>query len=153
MADFADATSFLDVFFRGATLVHGSPHEEVIELLNKGNSTFDPAERQAIYDEANQLIQDLAISAPIVHNSHLLQVVLRRAQGGLGLSSHDRYVVATGIAFQPCLHRTYSAGPIPCTVGFLGRGYRMTRYIVQRLVLLIPALIGIAIVTVSVHGG
>jgi peptide/nickel transport system substrate-binding protein len=69
MADFADATNFLDVFFRGATLVHGSPHQEVIDLLNVGNSTFDPVERQAIYDEANQLIQDLAISAPIVHNS------------------------------------------------------------------------------------
>lgn len=69
MADYADATNFLDVFFRGATLAWGDPHPEVIELLNKGNSTFDPAERQAIYDEANQLIEDLAIGVPIVHNS------------------------------------------------------------------------------------
>jgi ABC-type transport system substrate-binding protein len=69
MADFADATNFLDVFFRGATLAWGDPHQEVIDLLNVGNSTFDPVERQAIYDEANQLIQDLAIGVPIVHNS------------------------------------------------------------------------------------
>jgi peptide/nickel transport system substrate-binding protein len=69
MADYADATNFLDVFFRGATLAHGSPHQGVIDLLNVGNSTFDPVERQKIYDQANQLIQDLAISVPIVHNS------------------------------------------------------------------------------------
>jgi len=69
MADFADATNFLDVFFRGATLAQGSAHPEVVELLNVGNSTFDPAERQEIYDQANQLIQDLAIGVPIVHNS------------------------------------------------------------------------------------
>jgi peptide/nickel transport system substrate-binding protein len=69
MADYADATNFLDVFFRGATLAWGDPHPEVIELLNQGNSTFDPVERQAIYDEANQLIQDLAIGVPVVHNS------------------------------------------------------------------------------------
>jgi len=69
MADFADATNFLDVFFRGATMAQGSAHPEVVELLNVGNSTFDQAERQRIYDEANQLIQDLAIGVPIVHNS------------------------------------------------------------------------------------
>jgi peptide/nickel transport system substrate-binding protein len=69
MADYADATNFLDVFFRGATLAWGDPHPEVIELLNKVNSEFDPVERQKIYDEANQLIQDLAIGVPIVHNS------------------------------------------------------------------------------------
>ncbi len=69
MADFADATNFLDVFFRGATQVMGTPHQEVIDLLNIGNSTFDSAERQKIYDQVNQLIQDLAISVPIVHNS------------------------------------------------------------------------------------
>jgi ABC-type transport system substrate-binding protein len=69
MADFADATNFLDVFFRGAHRGWGDPHPEVIELLNVGNSTFDSAARQEIYDEVNQLIQDLAIGVAVVHNS------------------------------------------------------------------------------------
>ena len=32
------------------------------------------------------------------------------------MSSHDRNVLATGTAFQRCLHGTYSAGDTPCTV-------------------------------------
>jgi len=69
MADYADATNFLDVFFKGAAMTHGSPHPEVMELLNQAAAIMDPAERQPIYDEANQLIEDLAISVPVVHNS------------------------------------------------------------------------------------
>lgn len=69
MADYADATNILDPFFKGAHQIPGSPHPEVVELLNEAASTLDRAERQAIYDQANELIHDLAISVPVVHNS------------------------------------------------------------------------------------
>ncbi|MEA3459822.1 MAG: ABC transporter substrate-binding protein, partial [Chloroflexota bacterium] len=69
MADYADATNFLDVFFTGADKHFGSPFPEVVELLEKGGSTIDVTERQAIYDQANQLIHDLVPGVPIVHNS------------------------------------------------------------------------------------
>lgn len=72
MADYADATNFLDVFFTGADCHFGSPFPEVMELLAEGGATFDLAERQAIYDQANQLIHDLAPGVPIVHNSSMI---------------------------------------------------------------------------------
>ncbi len=70
MADYADATNFLDVFFgKGADQSFGPTFPEIVEILDKGASTMDPAERQKIYDQANQLIHDLVPAVPVVHNS------------------------------------------------------------------------------------
>jgi len=72
MADYADATNFLDVFFgKGADMSFGDPNDfpELLSLLDKGASTLDPVERQKIYDEANKFIFEKAIAIPIVHNS------------------------------------------------------------------------------------
>jgi len=69
MADYADATNFLNVFFTGADKHFGTPFPDVMELLEKAASTLDETERQTIYDQANQLIHDLVPGVPIVHNS------------------------------------------------------------------------------------
>ena len=72
MADYADATNFLDVFFgTGADMSFGDPKDfpALLDLLTKGGSTVDPAQRQPIYDQANQFIYENAIAIPIVHNS------------------------------------------------------------------------------------
>jgi len=72
MADYADATNFLDVFFGPqADLSFGDPQDfpELLDLLRQGGSTVEAAERQPIYDEANQFIHDNLIAVPIVHNS------------------------------------------------------------------------------------
>lgn len=72
MADYADATNFLDVFFGvGADMSFGDSKDfpDLLELLTKGGITVDVAERQPIYDKANQFIYENAIAIPIVHNS------------------------------------------------------------------------------------
>ena len=70
MADYADATNFVDVFFgKGADASFGPTFPEVVEILNKGASTMDVAGRQKIYDQAAQLIHDLVPAVPVVHNS------------------------------------------------------------------------------------
>ncbi|HIC94189.1 MAG TPA: transporter substrate-binding domain-containing protein [Anaerolineae bacterium] len=72
MADYADATNFLDVFFGAAAdMSFGDPNDfpDLLELLKKGGSILDPEERQKIYDQANMFIYEQAIAIPIVHNS------------------------------------------------------------------------------------
>lgn len=69
MADYPDATNFLDTFFTGGDDSLGPPFPELVELLQAAAATADPAERQALYDQANQFIHDHVPAVPIVHNS------------------------------------------------------------------------------------
>jgi ABC-type transport system substrate-binding protein len=70
MADYADATNFLDIFFgTGADDSFGAHFPELEETLVQGATTVDPAARQPIYDQANQFIYENAIAIPIVWNS------------------------------------------------------------------------------------
>lgn len=72
MADYADATNFLDIFFGAAadkSFGDAKDFPELLDLLVKGGSTVDAAERQAIYDQANQFIFENVPAVPIVHNS------------------------------------------------------------------------------------
>jgi len=72
MADYADATNFLDVFFgSGADMSFGNPADfpELLDLLAKGASTVDLTERQKIYDQANQFLYENLPAVPLVHNS------------------------------------------------------------------------------------
>jgi len=68
-ADYPDATNFLDTFFGGGDDSLGEPFPELIEMLQEAGSTLEPAQRQAIYDEANQFIHNHVPAVPIVHNS------------------------------------------------------------------------------------
>ncbi len=70
MADYPDATNFLDVFFgSGADQSFGATFPEIVSTLTKAASEADLAARQKIYDEANKLIHDLIPAVPVVHNS------------------------------------------------------------------------------------
>lgn len=72
MADYADATNFLDVFFgTGADMSFGDPQDfpELLDLLSQGGSTVDAEERQAIYDQANQFIFENVPAVPMILNS------------------------------------------------------------------------------------
>jgi peptide/nickel transport system substrate-binding protein len=72
MADYPDATNFLDTFFTGGDQSLGVPFPELVDLLQRAGSTLDEAERQALYDQANQFIHDQVPAVPIVHNSSAL---------------------------------------------------------------------------------
>jgi peptide/nickel transport system substrate-binding protein len=72
MADYPDATNFLDTFFTGGDDSLGAPFPELVVLLQQAGSTLDPTERQALYDQANQFIHDQVPAVPIVHNSSAL---------------------------------------------------------------------------------
>jgi ABC-type transport system substrate-binding protein len=70
MADYPDATNFLDVFFgTGADDSFGDPKDfpQLLDLLNQAKGTADPAERQKLYDQANQFIHDNVPAVPIAH--------------------------------------------------------------------------------------
>ena len=82
MADYADPTNFVDVFFgKGADKSFGATFPEIVDILNKGASTLDAAERVKIYDQAAQLIHDLVPAVPVVHNSSGL--VFNKAVSGV----------------------------------------------------------------------
>ena len=72
MADYPDATNFLDTFFTGGDDSLGAPFPDLEDLLQQAGSTLDPTERQALYDQANQFIHDQAPAVPLVHNSSAL---------------------------------------------------------------------------------
>ncbi len=73
MADYPDATNFLDTFFgAGADASLGPQFPELVELLQEAGSTTEPTARQALYDRANQFIHDHLPAVPIVHNSSAL---------------------------------------------------------------------------------
>ena len=70
IADYPDATNFLDTFFgAGSDGSLGGQFPELVEMLQEGGSTLDPAARQAIYDRANAFIHDQVPAVPLVHNS------------------------------------------------------------------------------------
>jgi peptide/nickel transport system substrate-binding protein len=70
MADYPDATNFLDTFFGvGSDDSLGGRFPELVQMLQEAGSTLDEAQRQALYDQANQFIHDHVPAVPIVHNS------------------------------------------------------------------------------------
>lgn len=67
-ADYPDATNFLDVHFgQGSSLQFGERDQEVIDLLNQAGRISDPAERLALYEQANTLLRDRAPMLPIAN--------------------------------------------------------------------------------------
>jgi ABC-type transport system substrate-binding protein len=67
-ADYPDATNFLDFHFgRGASEQFGDGHPDVWEKLEAAAALADPAERQPIYDEANELIKQHVPMIPVAH--------------------------------------------------------------------------------------
>lgn len=70
MADYPDATNFLDTFFgAGTDKSLGGTFPELVRLLQKAASTPDATQRQALYDQASRFTRDQVPAVPIVHNS------------------------------------------------------------------------------------
>ena len=70
MADYPDATNFLDTFFgTGSDDSLGGRFPELVQMLQEASSNLDEAQRQALYDQANQFVHDHVPAVPIVHNS------------------------------------------------------------------------------------
>ena len=67
-ADYPDATNFLDFHFgAGASDQFGGGHPDIHEALKNGGALVDPAERNAFYTEANNLIKQHVPMIPIAH--------------------------------------------------------------------------------------
>jgi len=70
MADYPDASNFLDTFFgAGSDDSLGPKFPELVQMLQEAGSTTDQATRQELYDQANRFIHDNIPAVPIVHNS------------------------------------------------------------------------------------
>jgi peptide/nickel transport system substrate-binding protein len=69
-ADYPEVTNFMDYHFgAGATSAFGDPMPELVTPLSEGNSTTDPAAREAAYAEANDALQELVPMIPVAHGA------------------------------------------------------------------------------------
>lgn len=69
-ADYPDPSNFLDYHFgSGSGKKFGTPFPDIVEALNKGVSTGDPAERTAAYKIANGLIKQHVPAFFMVHGA------------------------------------------------------------------------------------
>ena len=71
-ADFADPDNFLYTFFGpsvvGATGWTGEQQEEVLGLLNDARRASTQEERQAIYEQVDDIINQTVVQLPVAHN-------------------------------------------------------------------------------------
>jgi hypothetical protein len=69
-ADYPDPSNFLDYHFgSGSGKKFGTPFPDIVEALNKGVSTADPAARTAAYVTANNLIKQHVPAFFMVHGA------------------------------------------------------------------------------------
>ncbi len=69
LADYPDPTNWLDFHFMGtgAGDQFGQPFPDVVDLLSQAGSIVDAGERQALYDQVNELLKEYAVMVPIAH--------------------------------------------------------------------------------------
>ena len=67
-ADYPDATNFLDYHFgAGSSKQFGEKYPDLVDALTRAAALADPAERQPIYDEANELVKQHVPMIPVAH--------------------------------------------------------------------------------------
>jgi ABC-type transport system substrate-binding protein len=67
-ADYPDATNFLDYHFgASASKQFGSKFDDLTAILQQAAALADPAERQPLYDQANELIKQHVPMIPVAH--------------------------------------------------------------------------------------
>jgi peptide/nickel transport system substrate-binding protein len=67
-ADYPDVTNFLDVHFGvGASEQFGAKFEDITAPLQEASALADPAEREALYEEANNAIKQHVPMIPVAH--------------------------------------------------------------------------------------
>ena len=70
--DFGDPDNFVGTFFQGPLAAGpgtqwGFENQEIFDLLDQAEAETDPAEREALYQEANRVIMDFLPGLPYVH--------------------------------------------------------------------------------------
>lgn len=69
-ADYPDPSNFLDYHFgSGSGKKFGTPFQDIIDALNKGLATADPAAREAAYTTANNKIKEHVPAVIIAHGA------------------------------------------------------------------------------------
>jgi peptide/nickel transport system substrate-binding protein len=69
-ADYPDPSNFLDYHFgSGSGKKFGTPFQDIVDALNKGLATADPAERTAAYATANGLIKQHVPAVIVAHGA------------------------------------------------------------------------------------
>jgi ABC-type transport system substrate-binding protein len=69
-ADYPDPSNFLDYHFgSGSGKKFGAPFQDIVDALNQGLATADPAAREAAYTTANNLIKQHAPAVIIAHGA------------------------------------------------------------------------------------
>ena len=69
-ADFPDPSNFLDYHFgSGSGKKFGKPFQDIVDVLNTGIKTADPAARTAAYTEANNLIKQHVPAVIVAHGA------------------------------------------------------------------------------------
>ncbi len=69
-ADYPDPSNFLDYHFgSGSGKKFGTPFQDIVDALNKGLATADPAARTAAYATANSLIKQHVPAVIIAHGA------------------------------------------------------------------------------------
>ncbi len=69
-ADYPDPSNFLDYHFgSGSGKKFGTPFPDIVEALNKGVATADPAQRTAAYTTANDLIKQHVPAVVMAHGA------------------------------------------------------------------------------------
>jgi ABC-type transport system substrate-binding protein len=67
-ADYPDATNFLDYHFgAGSSDQFGDKFDDITTLLKEAAALADPAERQPLYDQVNELIKEHVPMIPVAH--------------------------------------------------------------------------------------
>ncbi len=65
--DFTDATNWFDVHFDPSQADFGPVNMDMVDLMRQAGKIADPAARQALYDQFNQLLKDDVPVVPIAH--------------------------------------------------------------------------------------
>jgi len=66
-ADYPHVTNFLDFHFGDPYLGFGDAHPEIYEVLTEAAQIADPAEAEALYEQANNAIKELVPMVPVAH--------------------------------------------------------------------------------------
>ncbi|MFP5298575.1 MAG: ABC transporter substrate-binding protein [Actinomycetota bacterium] len=65
--DFGDADNFVGTFFQTPQPAWGFENEDIFNILDEAEQETDPAEREALYQEANRMIMEFLPGLPYVH--------------------------------------------------------------------------------------
>jgi peptide/nickel transport system substrate-binding protein len=133
--DYPDVTNFLDYHFgAGATPQFGRVYGEIAEALNRGNSTADEAERQAAYEEANNLLRQRAPMVPIVWagSATAWRAGIEGAHSS-PLGNEKLYVVDGGEDGQLVFMQSGEPGGLYCADESDGESLRVCEQVLQSL--------------------